>query len=263
MAGLSRVVAPTVCPVDGSAVKLGLRIEQDEEDDLIDALIAAATDDAENRLHRAILPQTWRLSLDRLSDRILIPWPVARSVTLEIRTEAGGTVADEAVTTVLNTWALLDHAKVGAAEFSLKTSAGASVSAAKYAVDYGAGAVRALHADAVGVGMLASYDYGWTVAANSDIALVQGPPSYLVPGYGKTWQVPIDVPDSVRVTFAAYSWASPATVPAGIRQWIVARVGELFEQREASGPVQLYSHRFVDGMLAPWIVPDYAARNGG
>ncbi len=192
MAGLVRSIAPTLRPVDLDAVKAGLRIEQDEEDDLIEALISAATDDAENRLHRALLPQTWVLTLDSLPGYIALPWPVARSATIEYRATAGA----------------------------------------------------------------------WTAIDADEIFLSGGPPSFVMPSYGLSWPTPIDHPDAARVTFEAYSWSAPALVPAGIRQWIIARVGELYEQREASSPVVLHSHKFIDGLLAPWIVPDYAQRYG-
>lgn len=193
MAGLTRSVAPTALPVDLDAAKAGLRIEHDDEDDLIESLIAAATDDAENRLHRALLPQTWELSLDALPGRIVLPWPVARSAALEYRATATG---------------------------------------------------------------------AWTAIDADDIFLSGGPPSFVMPSYGLLWPTPIDHPDAARVTFESYSWSAPALVPAGIRQWIIARVGELYEQREASGPVVLHSHKFIDGLLVPWIVPDYAQRYG-
>ncbi len=192
MAGLARSIAPTALPVDLDAAKTRMRIEHDDEDDLIESLIAAATDDAENRLHRALLPQTWALSLDELPGYIVLPWPVARSVTIEYRATAGA----------------------------------------------------------------------WTSIDADEIFLSTGPPSFVMPSYGLSWPTPIDHPDAARVTFEAYSWSAPALVPAGIRQWILARVGELHEQLEASGPVVLHSHKFIDNLLAPWIVPDYAWRYG-
>ncbi len=192
MAGLVRSIAPTALPVDLDAAKTGLRIEHDEEDDLIESLIAAATDDAETRLHRALLPQTWVLTLDSLPTYIALPWPLARSATLEYRATAGA----------------------------------------------------------------------WTAIDADEIFLSSGPPSFVIPSYGLSWPTPIDHPNTARVTFEAYSWSAPASVPAGIKQWIIARVGEMYEQREASGPVVLHAHKFIDGLLAPWIVPDYAQRYG-
>lgn len=188
MAGLTRTVAPTLTPVDVADVKAGLRIDSSAEDGLLGILITAATNMAENRLGRALLPQTWVLTLDRLPGVIRLPCPVARTVTI------------------------VYQAKPGA----------------------------------------------WTWIAAEMITLVPGPPSVVLPAYQATWPTPIAHADSVLVTFSAYSWATASEIPASIKQWIIAKVGELFEQRETSGPVQIYSHRFLDGLLAPWTVPAYA-----
>jgi uncharacterized phiE125 gp8 family phage protein len=193
MAILTRSVAPTVTPVDSDAVLAGLRIDSRDEVDLIDTLIQAATDDAENRLHRAILPQTWVMTLDGFpGGPIRLPWPVAHTVTVAYQATAGV----------------------------------------------------------------------WTTLSAEAVTLATGTPSAVIPAYGQSWPPAIAHVDGVRITFTAYSWATAAAVPAGIRQWIIARVGELFEQREASGPVQLYGHPFLAGLLAPWIIPDYGYRSG-
>jgi uncharacterized phiE125 gp8 family phage protein len=107
----------------------------------------------------------------------------------------------------------------------------------------------------------------WTEFVTADsppvdrFTLMSGPPSRLIPAYGEVWPTPIDHVDVIRVTFAAWSWPDAAAVPAGVKQWIIARVGELFEQRELSGPVQLYAHPFLNGLLAPHALPDYRYRN--
>lgn len=193
MAGLTRSVAPILYPVTLDEVKDGLRIVITEEDDFIESLLYAAIDDAENILHRAILPQTWILLLDQFpAGQILLPYAVAKTVT----------VAYQALADV------------------------------------------------------------WTTLAASEVSLIAGPPSYVIPAYGKSWPSAIAHPDSVRITYTANSWATVATVPAGIKQWIIARVGELYEQREASGEVTLNSYKFIRGLLSPYIVPDYQYQHG-
>lgn len=193
MASLTRTIAPIEWPVDVDAVKAGLRIDGSDEDDLLETLIQAATEYAEVKLGRAILAQTWVLTLDRFPPKIRLPWPVVRTATVAYQATAGA----------------------------------------------------------------------WTTLDGAVITLAPGPPSYIWPAYTATWPVPIAHVDAVRVTFSAYSWATVAVVPAGIKQWIIAKVGELFAQRETSGPIQLYAHRFLDGLLAPWVVPAYGVGGDG
>jgi uncharacterized phiE125 gp8 family phage protein len=193
MASLIRTLAPTALPIDADAVKLGLRIDGEDEDDFLESAIAAAVDLAESRMHRAILPQTWQMTLDAFPREILLPWPIARTAAVAYRAAAG------------STWIDLDAAAV---------------------------------------------------------SLSPGVPSIVRPAYGTVWPIPLCDPDSVRVTFQAASWLTAATVPPGIQHWIIAKVGELFEQREASGPIEMRPYRFVDNLIAAYQVSDYAWRSG-
>lgn len=72
-------------------------------------------------------------------------------------TQASGAVTDEAVTTVLDVWVPLANQYISSTGFSLKTSGDVAVSSTKYEVDYTDSMIRALHPDAVGTGMKASY----------------------------------------------------------------------------------------------------------
>lgn len=72
-------------------------------------------------------------------------------------TQTTGAVTDELVTTALNVWVPLANQYLSSTGFSLKTSGDVAVDAAKYSVDYNDGLIMATHADAVGVGMKASY----------------------------------------------------------------------------------------------------------
>lgn len=71
--GLSLVTAPTAMPVTRNEAKLHCRIDGNDEDTLIDGLIAAATDFVEKYTGSAIMTQTWRLTLDKFEDTILLP----------------------------------------------------------------------------------------------------------------------------------------------------------------------------------------------
>lgn len=68
---LTLITPPTAAALTTAEAKLHVRVSGSAEDLLIDAMIAAATQEAEHLMQRAILPQTWRLTLDE--------WPCGAS----------------------------------------------------------------------------------------------------------------------------------------------------------------------------------------
>lgn len=65
---LKLITAPDELAVDLNDAKLHLRVDQSTEDSLISALIQSATSMAEQKTGRAIMPQTWELTLDSFPD---------------------------------------------------------------------------------------------------------------------------------------------------------------------------------------------------
>ena len=61
---LRLVTAPTTYPVTLAEAKAHLRVDSTDEDTLITAMITAATETAEQITGRAIMTQTWELTLD-------------------------------------------------------------------------------------------------------------------------------------------------------------------------------------------------------
>ena len=84
MGYLSLKTAATTDPVTLTEARAQLREVAAAEDNLITALITAATQDAEKVMQRPIMPQTWRFVADDFASesdgRICIPIP-ARSIT--------------------------------------------------------------------------------------------------------------------------------------------------------------------------------------
>lgn len=62
--GLRLITAPATTPISLDQAKAHLRVVDNDEDDLITALIIAATDYVETLLGRALIDQTWELVLD-------------------------------------------------------------------------------------------------------------------------------------------------------------------------------------------------------
>lgn len=83
--GLSLVTAPTVEPVTLAEARLHLKSDDSAttDDTLITALITAARELAENETRRALITQTWKLTLDEFPAEglIYVPRPNLISVT--------------------------------------------------------------------------------------------------------------------------------------------------------------------------------------
>lgn len=77
------VTPPATEPVARDDAKSFLRLEHDEEDALIDTLIAAARLHAEAATRRALIAQGWRLVLDGWPARRLIELPLAPVVSVD------------------------------------------------------------------------------------------------------------------------------------------------------------------------------------
>ena len=82
---LTRLVAPTGPPITLAEVKQHLRVSTSDQDALITIYLNAAVDYIDGEwgfLGRALMPQTWRLTLDEFPDgEIKIPLPPLQSVT--------------------------------------------------------------------------------------------------------------------------------------------------------------------------------------
>lgn len=79
--GMTLITPAATFPVTLAEAKAQCRIDGGDEDALINGLIAAATDYVEQYTGRAIMAQTWKLTLDAFSDAIVLPKGPVQSVT--------------------------------------------------------------------------------------------------------------------------------------------------------------------------------------
>jgi uncharacterized phiE125 gp8 family phage protein len=192
---LHRLMAPVERAVSLTELKLGLKIDTaylcDEaagaEDASLALVLDAAIDECQERMHRAILPQTWQMTLSRFPAALLLPYPRARAATVEYQDSAGS----------------------------------------------------------------------WTVLAPDEYDLIDTEPARIIPAYGTDWPATLARAGAVRVTWQCWTWSQPADVAAGVKQWIIARAGELRLQVERSGPVTMHYHTFIDALLGPYQVAHY------
>mgnify|MGYP000340760905 CR=1 FL=1 len=88
---LLRITAPTVEPVTTAEAKLHLRVTHSTDDDLIDALIAAAREQCEHLTGRALVTQTWERVLDAFpAVEIELGRPPVIAITSVTYTDAAG-----------------------------------------------------------------------------------------------------------------------------------------------------------------------------
>ncbi|MEY2689604.1 MAG: hypothetical protein RL375_3803 [Pseudomonadota bacterium] len=85
-------------------------------------------------------------------------------------------------------------------------------------------------------------------------------PAWVVPAYGVSWPSTLCTVNAVRVVYrCGYSTsATPATaraaVPAGIRQWMLLAIGDMYTRRAAGSDRPSVQHHFVDRLLDPHTV---------
>lgn len=86
-----KLITPAIAlAVSLAEAKLHLRVDASDEDTLITAMITAATEAAEQATGRAIMPQTWELTLDAFPDAFqLTRVPVASVISLKYWDVAG------------------------------------------------------------------------------------------------------------------------------------------------------------------------------
>ena len=92
---LKQTVAPAALPVEVVEAKLHLRVIGTDEDTLIMAMLGAATQLAEQATGRALMLQTWQLSLDNFPTAFELTRVPAQSVSSIVYTDSTG--ADQTV----------------------------------------------------------------------------------------------------------------------------------------------------------------------
>lgn len=186
------ITAPSVEPISLTDAKAHLYVFHNDDDALIGALVVAARADAERRLGRALINQTWELSLDAFPDEIELPYPPLVSVTSIKYLDSNG--VDQ----------VLDPSQ--------------------YLVD-------------------------------ADSA-----PGAVVPAYGASWPPIRAQRNTVRARYVAGYGADGTSVPAPIKQWILLRIGALYENRESSvsgQAIQDAPRGFADALLDSYRVLEF------
>ena len=93
----------------------------------------------------------------------------------------------------------------------------------------------------------------------SFIADLYSEPARAVPAYGSTWPATRNQINAVKIKFTC-GYGTPSEVPQGIKQWMLALIGMMYEIRESEVVVQratLITMSKFDGLLDPYRVISY------
>ena len=219
---LQLLLAPTSEPLTLDDAKLHLRVTDTAQDSLISALISAARSQAEQITRRALISQKWKLYLDRF------PWPGG--------TDYGG-------------WPQvgmgLPYGNMGGMTSRL---------ASWYSVELPKPPLVSVDT----VAYLDSQGASQTLTSGTDFIVdVAREPARIAPAYGKYWPSTLPQIDAVQISFTC-GYADAASVPQGIKTWMLIRIGTLYENREEvailnRGKVEALP--YVDTLLDEFRVP--------
>jgi hypothetical protein len=217
---LRQIAEPAVEPITLTEAKNHLRASEPDDDALITGLISAARMAAENICRRAFVTQQWELVIDSFPRRMFFG----------------------SIVTVASYEQIIPNLQMMETGYTVRFRAGKIELplARLQSVDY----VRYLDAN----GVLQTLDpTQYIVDAVSE-------PGVIAPAYATYWPESQSVPNAVRIGFTA-GYGDASKVPAGIKSWMLMRIGALYENREevAVGQrVVVLEIPFVDRLLDPY-----------
>ncbi len=209
---------PAAEPLDIDDVKLHLRVDGDDDDTLIAALITAAREHCQSFQNRAYINQTWELWLDSFPsvDHIEIPLPPLQEPVVT----AGAFVVGV-------NYRILT---VGTTDFTLIGAAANTVGTIFTATGVGAGT-----GTATASGVIAYYDTGNTAAymdGSEYFVDTKSEPGRIVLNYGKSWpSTTLRPANGVCVAFTAGYGTARESVPAAVKQAMLLLITEWYENR--------------------------------
>jgi uncharacterized phiE125 gp8 family phage protein len=121
-------------------------------------------------------------------------------------------------------------------------------------------AVQLERTPVLGVSAITYQDMGgtWqTMSASDYVVDATGPIGRITPVFGKIWPVTLPQIAAVRIDYTAGYGPAATDVPEGIRQWLLLRIGTLYENREEVAAMNRGSITplpFVDQLLDPYRV---------
>jgi uncharacterized phiE125 gp8 family phage protein len=222
---LRLVSGPAVEPVSLEQAKIHLKVDIDDEDSLIVNIISAARVHAENICRRAFVTQQWDLYLD------------AFPLYSYFGVVPGYVPADQ----LPSAWMSMRNYSVRfrGGKIELPFPRLQSVEAVKYC-------------DMDGI---------WrTLDPVRYVVDTISEPGVLVPAPNTYWPDTQNTVNAVQISFTAGYGADAKDVPAGVKSWMLMRIGALYANREEIVVGQRLTSvdlPFVDGLLDPYRLGGY------
>lgn len=223
--GIRLTQAPAEEPITLAEAKLHLRVTDSGDDTLISMLISAARIHAENVCRRVFVTQKWDLFLDAFPFYTYYG-VIPGYVPVDQLPAAWMTMRNYAV-------------RFRGSKIDIPFPRLQSVDVVKYI-------------DANGV-MQTMDPSAYVVDAISE-------PGVLTPAAGTYWPDTLNTTNAVQISFTA-GYGGAIDVPAGIKSWILLRVGALYENREevsVATRVTVQELPYVDTLLDPYRIMGYA-----
>lgn len=218
---LKQISAPAVEPLKLEEAKIHVRVDADidEDDGLINGLIAAARQDCEKFQNRAYITSTWELWMDEWPDKDYIEIPLP---PLQVPVVTAGAFITGVTYRIVS---------VGTTNFTLIGASANTIDVVFTATGAGTGT-----GTATASGIITYYDTANTVAtfaAASYFVDTKSEPGRVVLAYGQSWPgTTLRPANGICVTFIA-GYGAASAVPENIKQAMLLLIGHFYENREA------------------------------
>jgi hypothetical protein len=206
---LKLITAPIAEPLTLAEAKAHLRVDESDDDALIEALIVAARQGAEHITQRALMPQTWELALDQFESEIRLPKAPLASVI--------------GVKYVESSFPYTITAQGAVAPNDADGSDGDC---------YWRTDTDDIFVKSVGTWGSAVRKLRITLADTEYQLDLHSEPARLAPAYATRWPAVRCQPNAVLVRYTA-GYVDAAAVPQEIKSWMLLRIGMLYENRES------------------------------
>ena len=250
------ITSPAAAPVSLQEAKAHLRVDNTADDALILAMVAAATSDAEHRLGRALVQQTWEQVQDGFDDDIDLPNPPLVSVTSLKYIDTDGT-EQTLSTSLYSVDGDSEPARILPAYGASwpGTRSVPSAVRARYVAGYAATfAISAITKAAAAVVTIGAHTLpvGQGVHFTGVLGMTEINGLYATITAAGATDITVGINSTAFTAYTAGGTCAVDSVPAPIKSWILLRLAALYENRESvliGQAMQAAPRDFADGLL--------------